>query len=1183
MYFKRIDIQGFKSFADPVSIDFHEGITCIVGPNGSGKSNISDAVRWVLGEQSAKLLRGGKMEEVIFAGTAHHKSRGMAEVTLVIDNSRGILPIDYTEVAITRRMYRSGESGYFINQVPCRLKDIRELIMDTGIGVDGYSIIGQGRISDILSDKPEARREVFEEAAGIVKYRSKKEETERKLESSRDNLERVEDIIGEIEGRIDGLREDCIRATEYIELRDRFKELEINITLRNIEGLEQRNEKLKEDVEGTDQAIADHEQDKARLQEELNKKESRLSEIEEKAEDMRNRLLALVEEINRLSSKGRLDEERLTSLERDKTRIKEELVSLEERLIREQANDTEISKSREELFSELKGMKAQLDEKQAEMEKLEKSFDFLLSEIEDKRDRIYESHRILVEKKSEVKNARNLKIALAHRQNQLIQSREGREQSQTALTDKQRALREEHDLRVKELDSLKEEIAKLQKSYESDRELIKASIKELDKKRLHAGQTGARLKVILEMEEAYQGYNDAVKFIMKSGQKGILGAVADLIKVPAGYEKAIETALGPALQNIVCENDDDAKAAVALLKDKKAGRLTFLPLISIKSGISQNIAGLKNHEGFIGSGVDCVKFDAKFKGPVEYLLGRVVIVENLDHAVKLSKTSEAAGLRFVSLEGEVVNASGAITGGAFKSRTAGLLERKSEAESLKNELAGLEAELKSEEEHIETSEKLALEKAGRIADMDNAIKKAEMDLFTGENRLNALETEIFAMEGQRNREENELSGIEKEISLAEKSEEDLGDEIDCLEAEIAENDDRLKENQEKKTGLEKELEESRRHLSESRLDAAKIENRLAGMDESLARVRSYISENEKEIILREENLKSIEEEAKALLSGDENVGEILLQKEEEKEKINLELASLLEEKNQTGSLLAEKRAKKDTLDAGIEDLRRSKHEAELRLARNETQLEGYKERLWEDFEISYIQAIDFKKSDFVMSRALKESRETRDRIRELGEVNIGAIKEYESVKERYDFLLEQRADLVAAMESLESIIFDIDKSIKKSFTESFDQVVVNFEESFRALFGGGQAELRLADESKPLETGIDIVVQPPGKKLQNISLLSGGEKSLTAIALMFAILKTKPTPFCILDEVESALDESNIERFAKYLRSFSDIQFTLVTHQKATMEYADVLYGVTMPEGGISKLVSLKLGDDWEV
>lgn len=1183
MYFKRLDIQGFKSFADPVSIEFHEGITCIVGPNGSGKSNISDAIRWVLGEQSAKLLRGGKMEEVIFAGTAHHKSRGMAEVTLVIDNTSGILPIDYTEVAITRRMYRSGESGYFINQVACRLKDIRELIMDTGIGVDGYSIIGQGRISDILSDKPEARREIFEEAAGIVKYRSKKEETERKLASSQDNLDRVEDIIGEIESRIDGLREDSIKASEYIELRDRFKEIEINITLRNIENLEGRNEKLKEDIEGADQAIVKHETDRQSLSEELGQKETRLREIESLSEEKRNRLLNLVDEINNLSSKGQLDNEKLVAYKRDKERLKLEVENFKDRQAREQENSNEILQGREGLSAEYKDQKAALDLKTKETEDLEERLANFQKDLEDQKDNIFESHRLLVEKKSEVKNILSLQDALNLRRDQLAKDKDGRKDSLAEIEESHKSLEEEKAQAEKSLTSIKEKLASLQKDYQEATDQVRDLIKDQDRKRLQSGQTEARLKVIEEMEEAYEGYNQAVKFIMKTGRTGIHGAVADLIQVPTGYEKAIETALGAGLQNIICENDSDAKSAVALLKEKQVGRLTFLPVNSIKSSVNQNIGGFKGEKGFKGSGVDCVTFDGKYRSVMEYLLGRVVIVESLDDGVRMSKSSRASGLRFVSLEGEVVNASGAITGGAYRTKTAGLLERKSEVVRLLEKVKDLAKDLAQGEARLEKAENFALDLIEQIKITEQAEKEGEITLLSKESQLAALTHELSSIEGQKDRENQELANIDQEMTSADKNTDALKEEIARLEELVASVEGRLLDSQEERQALEKELEKSRLDLTDRRLDLGKTENQLLAIDETLNRIKAYIEEYGQEIIVRQENLATIEEEEKAILEGDQDRGGLLIEKEEEREGLNQDLAKLGEERNQITTVLAEEREKKDSLDGDLDGLRRNKHEAELRLARHETQLEGHKERLWEDFEISYIQAVDFKKNDFVMSRAMKESREIRDRMRELGEVNIGAIQEYESVRERYDFLQEQKSDLTEAMDSLQTIIEDMDRSIRKSFTESFDQVVINFETTFKSLFGGGQAELRLADESKPLETGIDIIVQPPGKKLQNISLLSGGEKSLTAIALMFAILKTKPTPFCILDEVESALDETNIERFAKYLRAFKEIQFTLVTHQKATMEYADVLYGVTMPEGGISKLISLKLGDDWEV
>ncbi|GAB1476717.1 chromosome segregation protein SMC [Bacillota bacterium] len=1182
MYFKRIEIQGFKSFAEPVSIEFHEGITCIVGPNGSGKSNISDAIRWVLGEQSAKMLRGGKMEEVIFAGTASRKSRGMAEVTLVIDNHSHILPIDYSEVAITRRMYRSGESGYFINKVPCRLRDIRELIMDTGIGVDGYSIIGQGRISDILSEKPEARREIFEEAAGIVKYRSKKEESERKLEASKANLDRVDDIVGEIESRIDGLKEESVKAAEYIKLRDRYKDIEINITLKNVESLELKNEYIKDDITELDNSLEESTNQKAATDEDLAANEIRNEELETFANGSRDKLMLLVGEINDLTGRSRLNLEKRSSIERDKERINREIESLILRREREEGNGGEVSANLEKIRLEYETLKGSFDVKNREAELLEKEVKDLQAALDNHKHSIYETYSLTAGKKSEISSLLSLKDTLTKRKNQIEAEGEDQNTYRIDFEDRHRIARDERDEAVGALEDIKRVNSSLKESYLKRLEKERAAAHELGEKKISAGQLTARLNLIQEMEAAYEGYNEAVKFIMRSGTEGLHGAVADLIKVPSGFEKAVETALGPALQNIVCGNDRDAQKAIGLLKANKAGRLTFLPLSGIKA--SQRPRGnIANEGGVKGFGVDCIEFDSKYKSVMEYLLGRVVIVERLEDAIRLSKGQEIGGLRFVSLEGDVVNASGAITGGSFRSKTAGLLERKAEAKVLSEKIGVLNGEqrqLAAELDELRTA--LESEKA-RIEAGGEKQKETELALLSKENELIRIAAGLKDIENLGGKRQRELSSIKSEEESAEAM-------ISKLKASIAKEEAFIEEAEKNAQGALKQIElksldldKAREELTEIRLLTGAASNEKNNAEQTLKRTEEYIEEYKAEITSKEESLKTLEREKEALFSDDGDSSKLLAEKEDQKADIEEKLRKAIDEKSLITRYLIEIRKKRENLNEIISGWQTDKHELELKLAKNETQVEGYKEKLWEDFEISYIQAMEFQKKDFAVGAAVRESREIKNRMKEIGEVNLGSIKEYESVKERYEFLTVQREDLISAMDSLVQIIEDMDRNIKRSFKESFDQVVINFENTFQALFGGGSAELRLADESKPLETGIDIIVQPPGKKLQNISLLSGGEKTLTAIALMFAILKTKPTPFCILDEVEAALDEANIDRFAKYLQDFREIQFTLVTHQKATMEYADVLYGVTMPEGGISKVISLKLGDEIEL
>lgn len=1182
MYFKRIEMHGFKSFAEPVVIDFHEGVTCIVGPNGSGKSNISDAIRWVLGEQSPKLLRGGKMEEVIFAGTASRKSRGMAEVTLVIDNSTGILDIDYNEVAITRRMYRSGESEYLINNNQCRLRDIKELIMDTGIGVDGYSIIGQGKIADIVSNKPESRREIFEEAAGVVMYKSKKAEAERKLEASNANLERVSDIVSEIEGRIDGLREDSAKAKEYLELRERYQDLEINITLKNIEKLETANDSIRGDARELTASIEKLGTRKQTLDGEISEERQKNERLEQLGNESNSALIAKIDELNQITNKSQLDGERLRAMERDAARINGEIAELESKLETEQENGETLSQKQEEIRVRLTNEEQRLQEKIQGYNEITARVLAQSEQVEEQRNEMFSLHSRAVSKRSEAASMESYRTSLQKRKEQLLAEGAEQEQSTRAFeADQKKDLAEQEAAAARAqriasaMEQLKQERADLMR-------VISEEAKKLDDTRIRVSQLAARKKTIEEMEHNYEGYNGAVRFVMKAGMPGIEGVVGDLMKAPAGYETALETALGGAMQNIVCQKDGHAKEAIRSLKANKAGRLTFLPMESVKGGGVTVPGQVRQHAGYLGIGAELAEFAPQYQGIFNYLLGRVAVVDNMDSAIALSKIA-GNGIRFVTLDGEIINAGGAITGGRYKNASANLLARKSE-------IAALAEQVETLQQAYQKGMHQNQERQARQEEISDQLQKMEEERRQKELEISALQAKIAAqrqnfrdVEQAGTKREKELLSIEHDSADMEKMLDELLREIERSEAGHREAETQLTQTMQALELLKTEAAEASEEITKARIAKQDQENQFSASEELLRRVCTAAEELRGQIAERETRLADMDKEKHEILFSADNSEELFQKCSSEKAELEDYIARLNTEK---ASLTAALNAKTDEQAALGETLRAyqdQKYQQEIRLAKNETQLDTLKEKLWDEFEISYAQAVTFKKEEFVMSTATKESREIKNRIRELGDVNVGAIKEYEQVSERYGFLTEQRADILEAMQELQTIIGDMDRTIRTKFKENFDQVVIHFEEIFKELFGGGQAELRLDDENHPLEAGIEIIAQPPGKKLQNINLMSGGEKTMTAIALMFAVLKTKPTPFCILDEVEAALDDANIDRFANYLKNFHEIQFAVVTHQKATMEHADVLYGVTMPEQGISKVISLRLGDDFDL
>ncbi len=1176
LYFKRIDMQGFKSFADPVSIEFNEGITCIVGPNGSGKSNISDALRWVLGEQSPKMLRGGKMEEVIFAGTANRKSRGMAEVTLVIDNSTSILPIDYSEVAITRRMFRSGESEYEINGRKCRLRDIRELIMDTGIGVDGYSIIGQGKIADIVSGKPETRREIFEEAAGVVMYRTKKAETERRLETTNANLSRADDIIGELEDRIPKLKEDSAKAKEYLSLRERYKELEINITLKNIETVELKNEYLKDEISEASVEIDEIKERKVEIDESAAQGRQKSENLEMLAGEARGKLLALIEEINIATNKSQLESEKLAAMEKDEIRLAGEIDELSERLSKEENNAKALFENKSETDKRAEALRADLAEKLGKYSELSGEVSRLAMTADEKKNQVFALRKKANDKEAEIKSLAGMREALERRRSQLLSEGENTEGEDADRAGRLAALENEKSAIENSITRLKKERDELRKKYSEvlseERELSKS----MEDLRIRVGRLAERKRTIEEMEANYEGYSGAVRFVMRSALSGICGVVAELIDVPGGYEIAIETALGGALQNVVCEDDKSAQRAVAALKSARAGRLTFLPISSVKSSPVRD-SYISSVEGFVGFGSECVDYDPKYRPVVEYLLGRVVVVDNLQNAIKASKRS-SGGLRFVTLEGEIINTGGAITGGAYKNKTANLLERKAEVEKLANELSSLTEAKNDAAERLGELRRFLEEAQETGQNQSEELKSLEMSLLSKENELRIEREAAKDLDSAREKRRREMDSIDAEQSSSAEMIEEMRREIEDFRAQatLAETagETALSEHERVSELLKQASEE----ITKARMAANACENEKASADAIAERIETEIASLKNGIERRNAEIDEIARQRKGLLEGGGISPEELSEKQEEKERLDSYLEEITEEKAQLTREANEAVHEKEELERRLEQCRDAKYQSQAKLDRNELQLESYKNKLWEEFEVPYMQALELRNPDISISAAVKENREIKNRMKELGDINVGAISEYESVNDRFKFLADQRADIVEAADSLKKIIDDMDRTIRTRFKESFDAVAGNFEAVFQELFGGGHAELRLEDENNPLETGIEIIAQPPGKKLQNLNLMSGGEKTMTAIALMFAVLRSKPTPFCILDEVEAALDDANIDRFANYLKNFHDIQFALITHQKATMEHADVLYGVTMPERGISKLLSLRLG-----
>lgn len=1182
MVFKRIELNGFKSFADPVVIDFTDGITCIVGPNGSGKSNISDAIRWVLGEQSPKMLRGGKMEEVIFAGTQNRKPKGMAEVTIVLDNSDGLLAIDFSEVAITRRMYRSGESEYQINRSPCRLKDIRELIMDTGMGVEGYSIIGQGKIADIVSNKMESRREIFEEAAGIVKYRSKKAESERRLENASDNLARVNDIIGEIRGRIDGLADDSRRAEEYLVLRDQYKEIEINITLKSIESVASKNEAIQQELLELNAAVSNQKSGRELLETQLRQKRKAAQDLEEQTDRLRDTLTALSEEIHEISNRKEVSRERIISLSRELDRLEGESLALDEKLQREEANKAELQSARDEVYKENEGCRLVLGEKEQILRAVSAELHAKEEFLQGQKDRLFELTGKRAAGQAEIDSMLSLRGTLTKRAAQLESEGSLSEKSDVAYAVELEHARSQRSEKLREITRLEEEIQSLlgtQKALLAQEDQLGRA---LNDHTLNAGRMHTRKKLLEELESAYEGYSGSVQFVMRRKLPGIVGVVGELLQAPKGMEVAVETALGASLQNIICRDDACAQEAIGLLKTHQAGRLTFLPLKSIRKGRTSVPDRLKNAKGYLGLASEEVTCAGGAEDVLDYLLGRIILCRDLDSATAMSKMSEGS-FRFVTLQGDIINPAGAITGGSLKSNTGNILSRKAEILELSGDIKSVETEIALIQRKLERAREEGTDISSQLRIAESALRETEKDCAVKSSEIQQMETLADQAVRSSQRRISEQEDLHREISRVDESVGALRDAIESMADEIEILNRATSDLYDEIRVVKEEVSRAAEEETNARMAVSNVKFRIQSADALETRVEESLRQLRQEKAQKEKALRITGQQIHELSEPSENGESVLAAREEQKRQAEEQLAALQKLRHDALAEAETMDSERSAFEQELYGLQMRQREAEVKLAKFETQMETLKEKLWEEFEMSYVQAMEFEKNEFVMSKALKESREIKDRMRSLGDVNVGAIKEYQQVRQRYDFLLEQQADLTQAIDELNAIIEDMDTVIRRRFKESFDAVVDNFENAFTDLFGGGHARLSLEDPSKPLESGIEIEAQPPGKKLQNINLLSGGEKTMTAIALMFAVLKAKPTPFCILDEVEAALDDTNIDSFARYLHKFRQTQFALVTHQKATMEYADVLYGITMPEQGISKLLSLKLGDSFEI
>lgn len=1179
MFLKQLSIFGFKSFAEKVTVDFVPGVTAVVGPNGSGKSNITDALRWVLGEQSAKSLRGGTMEDVIFAGSDSRKPLNIAEVTITLDNESGLLPIDYNEVSVKRCVYRTGESEFYINGSRCRLRDIVDLFTDSGLGREAFSIISQGKVDQILNSKPEERRTIFEEAAGVLKYKQRKLKAEGKLTETEDNLNRVNDILHELDGQLETLKAQAEKAKMYLDKKRLKEKSEIALTVYQIETLYQEweslNSKWEERTESEKSVANAVQQAELALDAERKKQDG----LDEAITSLQNILLEVSGQLEKLEGTSQVLQERKKNTN---GQIGQLHVSIKEagRKIEELKNELEATKKLiQEKGQEIKHVQVELQDKKKEL-------DFFDDQIEATIDSLKSDYvEILNKRASENNRLQYLENQLGQQEIKLKKTNENYDKYTKGYQEIKNKLLEERE-RLGQLLQALEDIAQQEKDLVEHMDELKVNLDKQQSTLMESYRMADKLKAQKEslesLAEDYAGYFQGVREVLrakKSFLPGIEGAVAELIDVPKELETAIEIALGSAVQHVIVQSEEDGRKAIEFLKKNKLGRATFLPLniVRPKQLQSEQISFLRRHSPFIGIASQLIRFDKKYEPAIGNLLGNVIIAKDLQGATELAKLLQYR-FRIVTIDGEVINPGGSMTGGNSKQKRNSLVGRKNEIARLKEELHAVETAISN---HMLEANKLKeqLARHNSLLDETAKIKKER------QQERQELEKQISQLEiNQKNTQdymalfEMEKKEITAECSSIKAQMEQVSSGLESSQKEIAKLDEQIAE-------LTNKRNEQRQNKELLAGDISELNTRYAALNEQInaekanrARLVQTLKESENQMEDVDKRLSALQEESQNIEQNIvDNRQQINIMREKKEETIQ-EAATRRKERNEVQQSIA-------AIEKELQELKR-KHrqmmnlakESEMKKNRLEIELENYAHILKNDYAMTYDQA----KAEYPLEEPPEKTKSRlerlKDEIQDMGAVNIGAIDEYERVNSRYEFLKAQQQDLMEAKNTLEQIMDEMDGEMIKRFGQTFASIQQSFEGVFRSLFGGGRAKLELTSPDDLLTTGVEIVAQPPGKKLQNLSLLSGGERSMTAIALLFSILKVRPVPFCVLDEVEAALDEANVHRFSNYLKEFSkNTQFIVITHRQGTMAGADVLYGVTMQESGVSKLVSVKL------
>lgn len=1185
MRLKKLELQGFKSFADKTEIIVLDGVTTIVGPNGSGKSNISDAVRWVLGEQSVKNLRGQKMEDVIFAGTQARKKVGFAEVSLYLDNSDESLPVEFKEVVVTRRVYRSGESNYLLNGAECRLKDIQELFMDTGVGKDGYSIISQGKIDEILSTKSEERRHIFEEASGIVKYKTRKDEAVKKLANTDSTLARVNDVIAEIENNLEPLEKKCEVAKKYLELKDKLKVLDVRIFIQSLNQNAEALCKIDDVIETFTNDISKEEAISAELEKSKMNLKERLAEVTLKIEETQSKFYETESENQKLSSKIEISRASIENANENIERLNVEIKDDFEKINLLKEDIEKRLKKKESLEENKKKFENELSLKQEELENVMSTLDERAEQITAIKDEIDLKREEAYELKM---NSSSIEATIEANNSQIEEKEKILDKNITA-NDSVTTTKEELTSNLNSKNTSLNEILEKENKYNEDKKILDEKYNEMLSNERKLNQEVMTLKskynYLTNLENENEGYYKSVKesllYAKKNNMQNVYGTVASLISTEEKYEYAVEIALGGYMQNVVVNDEQTAKKIISYLKENSLGRVTFLPINTIKKVGNSIKDKARKLDGYIGMASEIVKYDSKFKDVILLSLGSTIVVDTVDNAILMSKKLKNMA-RIVTLTGELFSATGSITGGKNSHNSAGLLGRKEKIEKLKKIISDKEKEYSS---------------------LNNDVRELNIQIEEAKKENNKIVEEKSSCQIEIATLKEKLLNIEREEKKVLLAKENAKLAIDSLKEQNETLRENIEENNKKVEELEKKINENQEIVDEySRFNKEKSEM-VSNLHEDIANLKVSISSFD-------ESSGSIDEMKDKLSQDIQNFGEGIERKKssitnfetskmdaeeeiktltesiKEKQNFKLDFANIL---NTLKDTKKEVEQKQETLEVKVLDglrkidkLKDERAKVQARKLKFDIEIENLKNKMWDDYEITISVAKEMIESlpvdDSDEKTIVKNAEKIRKEIKDLGEVSVGAIEEYKSTKERYDFISNQKADLEETKKKLENLINNMTSIMKQQFEKQFKLINENFNETFKELFGGGKAELKLEDESNVLSSGIEIEVQPPGKKLQSMMLLSGGERALTATALLFAILKLKAPPFCILDEIEAALDDVNVHRFAEYIKKYSkNTQFIVITHRKGTMEVASSTYGVTMQEYGISKVVSMKM------